>query len=460
MSEDPLEGYATVPDLPFSASAEKAIIGSMLQDATAINDAIEVLVAQDLFLTSHQRIFEVISELAETGNHVDTETVLNELRRRRELDSVGGLGYVLELVEGIPRNFSVAAYCKIVKEKSILRSLLSLAETLRARAADQAESSSEILEDIEEQILELSQAGASQGFSTILDAVKEAGGLEGYVEKICDPVKMTGLSTGLIDIDKVWGGMKKKELIIIAARPSMGKTGLLLCIAANVVIADPEAVVALFSLEMAKDSLFRRLLASQAMVNVRKAIEGWLSREERTRLGSTLIRVADKHLEIDDTSTMTITQMRAKARRLKQQMGRLDLIGVDYLQLMSGNKKYGNRQEEIASISRGLKALAKELDVPVVSLAQLSRGAEQRAGDKRPMLSDLRESGQIEQDGDIVAFIHRLEYYAAHDDPDVERGVAEIITAKNREGPTSTTKVAYLADYTLFTNLANTPLKV
>jgi len=440
--------------LPSSVHTEVAVLGACLLQEEAINDALEALVAEDFSLDSHQRIFRAISELAETGNNVDYLTLQNELSRRRELDAIGGPAYLAFLTEGIPRNFNVQSYCAIVKQKAVLRQLMGIGHDLNVRASDQSEDPYALLEGVEDQILELSQNQNQQGFTTLIDAVKESGGVDAYVEKIFDPAAMVGLSTGYIDLDRIWGGLKKKELIIIAARPSMGKTALGLCIASNVVIADSEAVVAFYSLEMGKESLFKRLLASLSMVNVRKVLDGWTSREDRTKMSSTLIRVAELHLEIDDTTAMTTTQMRAKSRRLKQQRGRLDLIVVDYLQLMSGNKRYGNRQEEVASVSRGLKALSKELDVPVIALAQLHRGSEKRPGDKRPMLSDLRESGQIEQDGDIVSFIHRGEVYASEDDPDAERGIAEIITAKNREGSTGTRKLAYLADHTRFETLA------
>jgi replicative DNA helicase len=438
---------------PASVQAEVTVLGAMMIDQNAVNDAIELLTADDFSLDSHRRIFRCIGELAETGNTVDYVTVTEDLRRRKEMDAVGGIGYVTDLSSGVPRNFNVVAYCKIIKEKSVLRGLISLCEVATARASDQSEPSSAILEDAEERILELAQVTAAQQFTTILDSAKEVGGVDAFVDRMCDPAQMTGLPTGFTEVDKILGGLKKKELIIVAARPSQGKSALALCIAANVVMADPQAVVALFSLEMGKEALYKRLLASQAYVSVRKAHEGWLGRDERAKLQSAFLRIGDRHLMIDDSSSMTTTQMRAKCRRLKQQMGRLDLIQVDYLQLMHGTKRYGNRQEEVASVSRGLKAMAKELDVPVVALAQVGRGSEQRTGDKRPMLSDLRESGQIEADADCVAFIHRAEYYASEDDPDVERGTAEIIVAKNRDGATGIRKLAYLADITKFENL-------
>jgi replicative DNA helicase len=439
--------------LPSSVHTEIAVLGACLLQEEAINDALEALVAEDFSLDSHQRIFRAISELAETGNNVDYLTLQNELSRRRELDAIGGPAYLAFLTEGIPRNFNVQSYCAIVKQKAVLRQLMGIGHDLTVKASDQSEDPYALLEATEELILELSQSGQSQGFSTLLDSVQEAGGVESFVGKMYDPALMTGLSMGFVDVDKVLGGLQKKELTIVAARPSQGKSAYVLCVAINVSLADPEAVVAFFSVEMSKIALHKRLLAVMAGVNTRKAAEGWLSREERIRLGSAVVKAGDWNLEIDDSSMLTVTQMRAKSRRLKKQKGRLDLVIVDYLQLLQGTKRYNNREQEVASISRGLKALAKELDVPVMAVAMVGRGSE-RHGDKRPMLSDLRESGQIEGDADVILFIHRESYYHSEDDPDAEQGIAEILIAKNREGATGTRKLAYQAEYTRFSNLA------
>lgn len=426
----------------------------MLLDEEAINVAIEKLEAADFALDTHQRIFRAMMELAQTGNPIDLTILVVELERKKELGTVGGRPYLADLTEGIPRKFNIESYVKIVKDKSLLRQVLYICHDGQARAIEQSQDAQAVVSDLEEQLLELAHEDSQRGFVQLLDEVNSAGGIDPYVAKISDPAEMTGLPTGFTDLDKMIGGLKRGELIILAARPSHGKTSLALCAAANVVTADPGAVVPFFSLEMGKASLFRRLLASQAQVNLRRALEGWLGREEKTRLANAAIRFADKLLLIDDTPAITLTKMRAKCRRLKQKYGRLDLILVDYLQLMGASKRYGNRQEEVASFSRGLKGMAKELDVPVVALAQLSRNTEQRSGDKRPILSDLRESGQLEQDGDVIAFIHRAEMYASADDDTVERGTAEIIIAKSRDGPTGMRKLVYLADYTLFANLA------
>jgi len=789
--------------LPSSVQTEVTVLGASLLSSDCFNDALELLSAEDFSLDSHAKIFTSISELAETGNPVDLITVMEDLMRRKSLDAVGGAAYLAFLTEGIPRNPNIAAYCRIVKDKSVLRSLMVLCDSSSARAQDQSESPSEILGSIEERILELSQAQNMKSFTTLLDALEAEGGPDNFIAKMCDPAKMTGLATGFSDLDKMLGGLQKKELIIIAARPSMGKAqpldakiltptgfttmgnvkvgstvmgsdgkghkvtgvfpqgmmtvfrvtftdgtstecsddhlwftqtrnerrrgcmgsvktlnnirktikrpdggnnnhaiplpapieyepiddpllirpytlGVLLgdgCLAkgkngGSAVISNPEPdifqrvqselpitdkmtfggdqisihisrmhrdgtasgtmealrfyglagkqsygkfipdvymrssvedrrmllaglldtdghvnacgrsieystsspqlaeqvvdlvrglgmrasvssrmptyiykgqrltgkqsfrvrifsgnknptlseknahrweksdarathkavvsverigrkicqcirvdardslyitddfivthntalainiaqnialhgeqVAAIFSLEMSKESLWKRIISSMAEVSSRRAQAGFISGEERRRMLSALLMIAEKQLHIDDTASLTTMQMRARCRRLKQQIGRLDLIVVDYLQLMRGVGKYGNREQEVSSISRGLKALAKELDAPVVALSQLSRKSEER-GDKRPMLSDLRESGSLEQDADVVAFIHREDYYD-RDNEDI-KGIAEIIIAKQRNGPTGSVKMAYQDVYTRFSNL-------
>lgn len=440
---------------PASIHTEVAVLGAMLLDEDAIHDAMERLQAEDFSLDSHRKVFNVILDLAETGNPVDYTTVRVELERKRELDSIGGPAYLAYLSEGIPRNINIQSYCRIVKDKSLLRQAMGIFHDGGVRAADQSEDALTVISEVEGLLLELTQEDQIQrGFSTLLDAVKDAGGLDAYFERLTDPAEMTGLATGLTDLDALLGGLKKKEFIVIAARPSAGKTALGLCIAANIVIADVQAIVAVFSLEMSRDALFQRLLASQSTTNLRKAQEGFLSSEARARLKSALIRMCDRQLLIDDTPSIPLTKMRARCLRLKKKNGRLDVVVIDYLQLMKGGKKYQTRELEVTAISQGLHALAKELDCPIVALAQLGRGSEQRGGDKRPILSDLRESGSIEQDADCVVFIHRAEMYASADDETVERGIAELIVAKNRTGPVGTRRVVYLAEYTRFDNLA------
>jgi replicative DNA helicase len=311
-----------------------------------------------------------------------------------------------------------------------------------------------VLGDIEQRLAEIADSAIIRGFSDIPDILKESfGSIDALYEQ---GREVTGLATRYVDFDKMTSGLQESELIIIAARPSMGKTAWAINIAQNAAVHDGK-VVAVFSLEMSKESLLRRMLASEALVGSRKLQTGTMLREDKGKLLAALERLMESKMYIDDTPGITLAEMRAKARRLKQQEGRLDLIVVDYLQLMtgtntSGKKGFENRTQEVSSISRGLKALAKEMKIPVVALSQLSRGSEQRTGDKKPLLSDLRESGSIEQDADVVAFIHREEYYD-RDNEDV-KGKAEIIIAKQRNGPTGSIELAFLHDYTRFENLA------
>jgi replicative DNA helicase len=323
-------------------------------------------------------------------------------------------------------------------------------------ASDQSLEAIDVLNQVESRLMEISENAVTGGLSGISDIVKEN---FGSIDKLmAQGREITGLRTHYIEFDKMTSGLQESELVIIAARPSMGKTAWAINIAQNSALRDGK-VVAVFSLEMSKGSLLRRMLASEAMVNARALQQGFLSGADKDKLKTALERLVDSKLFVDDTPGITLAEMRAKARRLKQQQnGQLDLIVIDYLQLMTGStgasqKKFENRTQEVSAISRGLKALAKEMRVPVVALSQLSRGSEQRAGDKKPLLSDLRESGSIEQDADVVCFIHREEYYD-RDNEDL-KGKAEIIVAKQRNGPTGSAHLRYLADYTTFMNEDN-----
>ena len=440
--------------LPASIHTEVAILGAMLLDGIAISDATAKLKADDFSLDSHQRIYRAIVDLMARGHGVDYLTVQEELSRRRELDSVGGSAYLAYLTEGIPRNFNIESYVRIVKDKSLLRQLMSIFTEGATRAQDQGEDAITVLGDVEAQLADVADSAIQRGLSGIGEIVAES---FGSIDKLYEQGReITGLATHFIEFDRMTSGLQDSELIIIAARPSMGKTAWAINIAQNSAIRDGK-VVAVFSLEMSKESLLRRLLASEAMVNSRKIQTGFLPKEDKGKLLSALERLMESKMFIDDTPGISLAEMRAKARRLKQQEGRLDLIMVDYLQLMTGSnptgkKGFENRTQEVSSISRGLKALAKEMKVPVVALSQLSRGSEQRTGDKKPLLSDLRESGSIEQDADVVAFIHREEYYDRENED--LKGKAEIIIAKQRNGPTGIVNLLYLADYTLFANPA------
>jgi replicative DNA helicase len=428
----------------------------MLLDAVAITDATAKLHADDFALDSHQRIYRVMIDLMARGHAVDTITVMEELSKKRELDAVGGAAYLAFLTEGIPRNPNIESYVRIVKDKSLLRQLLGIFHEGMAAASDQTEDATKVLNDVEVRLAEVADSAIQRGFSGIPEIVANSfGSIDALYEQGRD---VTGLATHYIEFDKMTSGLQASELIIIAARPSMGKTAWAINIAQNCAVKDGK-VVAVFSLEMSKESLLRRMLASEAMVGSRKLQTGFIPREDKGKLIAALDRLMNSKMFVDDTPGITLAEMRAKARRLRQQEGALDLIVIDYLQLMTGSagssqKKFENRTQEVSSISRGLKALAKEMSVPVVALSQLSRGSEQRTGDKKPLLSDLRESGSIEQDADVVAFIHREEYYDRENE-DV-KGQAEIIIAKQRNGPTGTIKMAYLADFTRFENLDTT----
>ena len=444
------------PDgLPSSTHTEVAILGAMMLDGVALNDAVAKLRAEDFSLDSHQKIFKALVELMAQGMGTDGITVRTELIKRREIDSVGGPAYLAYLTEGIPRNFNIESYVRIVKDKAMLRRILSICHEGQMRAQDQGEDALEVLNDIEQRLLEISEGSADHDLTSVPDIVQQS---FGSVENIYNSgPEITGLTTHYADFDRMTSGLQHSELIIIAARPSMGKTAWAINIAQNAAVLD-DKVVAIFSLEMSKESLFRRLLAAQARLSARKMQQGFIGQEGRARMMQALELLLESQLFIDDTPGITLAEMRARARRLRQRRGQLDLIVVDYLQLMSGGtglRRGSNRTEEVSAISRGLKILAKELKVPVVALSQLSRASEQRGGDRKPILSDLRESGSIEQDADVVAFIHREEYYD-REDPDL-KGKAEIIVAKQRNGPTGTIELAWLEEMTRFENMAHHP---
>jgi len=445
---------------PESVQAEVTILGAMLLEPLAILDATVKLRVEDFSLDSHRRIYGAMLHLQENGIAIDLITVGEELRKRKEIEAVGGPAYLASLTEGLPRNLSVENYVRIVKDKSLLRQLMSVCDLGMSQAADQGQDAISVLNDVEQRLMDISDSAVAGSFSDIKTIVANS---FGSIDQLYEQGReITGLETHYEQFDRMTSGLQPSELIIIAARPSMGKTAWAINIAQNSAVKDGK-VVAVFSLEMSKESLLRRMLASEALVNSRKIQTGFLPREDRGKLVNALGRLTESKLFIDDTPGITLAEMRAKVRRLQQQEKGLDLIVIDYLQLMTasstgpGAKRYENRTQEVSAISRGLKALAKEMRVPVIALSQLSRGSEQRGGDKKPLLSDLRESGSIEQDADVVAFIHRDSYYNkdenGEEDPE-SKGKAEIIIAKQRNGPTGSVHLAWLADYTRFENLA------
>jgi replicative DNA helicase len=446
--------------LPASVEAERSILGAILLDNHSYNEAAERLRAEDFSLDSHRRIYSRMAELIEAHRAVDIVTLWEELARRKEGEAVGGVAYLASLTEGLPRRPSIEEYVRIVKDKSLGRQLIGICSTAITRAADQSEEALTVLDAAESGLLEVSERGITRGFTGISEIVRDS---FGTIDNLYAQQKeVTGLATHYTQFDKMTSGLQASDLIIIAARPSMGKTAWAINIAENAAVRDGK-VVAVFSLEMSKESLLRRMLASLALVSMLKIQTGFIPKADRGKLMEALERLVDAKIFIDDTPAIALSEMRAKARRLQKAQGGLDLIVIDYLQLMSastlgiGARRYENRTQEVSAISRGLKALAKELRVPVVALSQLSRASEQRGGDKKPMLSDLRESGSIEQDADVVAFIHRDSYYNkdenGEEDPD-SKNKAEIIIAKQRNGPTGSVHLAYRADCTRFENMA------
>ena len=443
--------------LPASVEAERSILGAILLDNHSYNEAAEKLSSEDFFLDSHRRIYSRMAELIDARRAVDIVTLAEELARRKEVEAVGGVAYLASLTEGLPRRPSIEEYVRIVKDKSLARQLIVICNTAITRAADQSDEALVVLDSAESGLLEVSERGITRGFAGIPEIVRDS---FGTIDNLYAQQKeVTGLATHYTQFDKMTSGLQASDLIIIAARPSMGKTAWAINIAENAAVRDGK-VVAVFSLEMSKESLLRRMLASQALVSMQKIQTGFIPKQDRSKLMEALERLAEAKIFIDDTPAIALSEMRAKARRLQRQQGGLDLIVIDYLQLMTastfgvGARRYENRTQEVSAISRGLKALAKELKVPVVALSQLSRASEQRGGDKKPMLSDLRESGSIEQDADVVAFIHRESYYNRDEpDPDTENK-AEIIIAKQRNGPTGSVHLAYMSKCTRFENLA------
>jgi len=445
--------YSLERGMPASMEAERSILGAILLDSLTFDQAAE-LKSDDFSLDAHRRIFSRMRDLQDTGRPIDMITLAEELDRRKEIEAIGGIAYLSSLIDGVPERPSIEHYVRIVRNKALLRGLINIAQLAIAEAIDHSDEAEEVINRAEQGIFALSENRLGQGFTDIPTIVKNSfGSLD---ELYSRGQEITGLATQFTLLDKMTSGFQPSDLIIIAARPSMGKTALAMNIAENAALDDKGKVVGVFSLEMSKEALLMRMLASAAQVDSHKLRTGFIGRADMDKLTHAMERLMMAKLYIDDTPGISVTEMRSKARRLKQQEGRLDLVIVDYLQLMSavaiGGKRFENRTQEVSAISRGLKAVAKELKVPVVALSQLSRAPESRGGDHRPQLSDLRESGSIEQDADVVAFIFREEVYKK-DDPDLE-GIAELIIAKQRNGPTGVIKLAFKHSSTRFDNLA------
>lgn len=440
--------------LPHSAEAERAVLGAVLLDNQVFDQAAQLLVSEDFYLESHRRIFDTIISLAGASRAIDILTLREELERRNDLDAAGGVAYIASLLDGVPRVANIEHYAGIVKEKSILRKLIYSANRILERSFSDAEDPGVLLEEAEKTIFQISQERTRTGFAPLQELLSSA---YQHVESLHEHKGLvTGTATGYNQLDQMMSGLQDSDLVIIAARPGLGKTSLALNIAQHVTVQQ-QKVAGVFSLEMSSQQLALRLLCSEARVDSHKMRSGRLSKQDWTLLAGALSRLSQARLYIDDTPGISMMEMRSKARRLASEQG-LDLLIVDYLQLMSGElsrrRRHENRQQEISTISRSLKALAKELNVPLIAISQLSRAPEQRRGNHEPQLSDLRESGSIEQDADVVLFIFRESFYKKEEDLDEEDRYAQIIIGKQRNGPTGRVKLAFVDQWTRFENPA------
>jgi replicative DNA helicase len=435
---------------PQNIEAEQSVLGAILLDNDAINQAIEILTAEDFYRESHREIFRAMAALSERNQPVDAITLTDALRTGGVLEAVGGAGYIAELAACVPTAANAGHYSRIVREKALLRSLASISTEIASGAYDSPPNVDEYLDESEHKIFEISERRVRQSFHSMPELTRESIRL---LERLYERKELvTGVPTGFLDLDRLTAGLQPADLIVIAARPSMGKTALALNIAAHAATeCEPRVGVALFSLEMAKEQLVLRMLCAEGRVDSSKARAGYLGERDFPKLAQAAARLSEAPIFIDDSSDTSPIVLKAKCRRLmRERHANLGLIIVDYLQLMRSARPGESREKEIAEISRSLKALAKELRVPVVALSQLNRQVETRP-DRRPLLADLRESGAIEQDADVIAFIYRDEMY--HRDSR-EPGVAEIIIAKQRNGPTGTAKLTYLTQFTRFENYA------
>lgn len=433
--------------LPSSPETERAILGAIILDNALVSQAIEQLKAEDFYVGAHRRVFVVMIALFERGSEINPILIGEELRRDGALESVGGISFITNLTYGLPHFANIAHYSKIVRDKSLLRQMVKVCNKTISEALEEEDEAEIILDHAEQAIFALADERTRQGFSHVKPVADSL--LEKVQEMAGRSAMLTGLTTGFNELDSMTSGLQPSDLIVVAARPSMGKTSLCLTLAQNAAI-QAQAVVGIFSLEMSKESLVMRMLCSEGHVDAHRFRSGFLSRDEWTRLAGALGSLADAKIFIDDTPGISVLEMRAKARRLATEQKKLDLIIVDYLQLMSGSSRRAeSRQQEVSQISRELKGLAKELNVPLIALSQLSRAPESRT-DHRPQLADLRESGAIEQDADVVAFIYREEQYNRTEE---NAGIAEIIVSKQRNGPTGTVKLAFLKEFTRFENM-------
>jgi replicative DNA helicase len=440
--------------LPQNLEAERAILGSVLLDNSALNVALENLTKDDFFSDSHRLMFEEMVAISSRNRSIDLVTLAEELSKNGLLEKTGGAAYLAALTDGVPvgSTASIAEYARIVKEKSIIRKLINASNNVIARCLEATDDPEALIDLAQSQVFEIAEQKVPSGFMGVKDIVKSS---FGTIDVLFDRGKsVTGIETGFVDLDNLTSGLQPGELIILAARPSLGKTALALNIAAHAAINGSS--VGIFSLEMSKEALLIRLLCAEARIDSHKLRTGFSSRDDWSRMIQALGRLAEAPLYIDDAPALSIMQIRARARRMKAEKG-LGLIVVDYLQLISGQGRFENRTQEVSFISRSLKSIAKELHVPVLALSQLSRAPEERPG-HRPQLSDLRESGSIEQDADVVLFIFRQDVYKRADEDEEggePSGKTELIIGKQRNGPTGNVSVVFIKRYARFENASS-----
>ncbi|PYR40062.1 MAG: replicative DNA helicase [Acidobacteria bacterium] len=436
--------------LPHNLEAERSVLGAILLHNDAFNLAAEVIDAGDFFRDAHRRIFDKMVKLSERGDAIDLVTLKEELGRAGEIDEVGGPAYIAALVDGVPRSTNVEHYARIIKEKATLRSLIFSANKILANAYEGGEEADVILDQAEHAIFAIADDKVRDGFVSLRDLAESS--LDTIEKLHARKELVTGVPTGFTDLDEMTSGLQPSDLVIVAARPSMGKTSLVLNMAQHVGTRT-DMTVGIFSLEMSKEQLFLRMLTGEARIDAHRLRGGFLGDRDWGKLSQAIGTLSEAKIFIDDSPGIGVLEMRAKCRRLAAEHG-LHMVIVDYIQLMQGRGRFENRTLEVASISRSLKGLAKELRVPVVVLSQLSRAPESRS-DHRPQLSDLRESGALEQDADVVVFIYREDMYADRSQaPSEMQGVAELIIAKQRNGPTGIVRLAFIREFTRFENLA------
>ncbi|BCB06088.1 replicative DNA helicase [Bacillus sp. KH172YL63] len=431
---------------PQNIEAEQAVLGAIFLEPSALTTTSEILIPEDFYRHSHQKIYNVMLNLGDGGKAVDLITVTEELAAAKELEDVGGVAYLSELAASVPTAANIEYYAKIVEEKSLLRRLIRTATDIASDGYAREDEVDSLLSEAEKNIMEVAQRKNAGAFHNIKDVlVRTYDNIETLTNRKGD---VTGISTGFADLDHMTAGFQRNDLIIVGARPSMGKTAFALNIAQNVAVKAKENV-AIFSLEMGAEQLVMRMLCAEGNINAQNLRTGDLTDEDWRKLTMAMGSLSNAGIYIDDTPGIKVGEIRSKCRRLAQEHG-LGMILIDYLQLIQGSGRSGeNRQQEVSEISRSLKGLARELQVPVIALSQLSRGVEQRQ-DKRPMMSDIRESGSIEQDADIVAFLYREDYY----DKEAEnKNIIEIIIAKQRNGPVGNVSLAFVKEYNKFVNL-------